>query len=259
MRLPGRFCERLRSLKDERGFLLLGIVTIASIGGILSGVAVQAFSVVARRSREADLIFYLEQYAAAIRRYQEANGGLPTKLEELNAVNATVGLYLRHPYTDPMTRNATLEDWCLIKLSATGRTISSCAMEGGDPTQLGLGSSFQLGEQTSAPNPRHRRNTGGVAGGQGIVGVHSHYGGRAFNILKRGEETYDRWFYTSEDYKKEMTTRAIPGLAQTQGPGLGKGSRQEQQPGGFGSQGRQGRKGRKGGSSFGNSGRRRKR
>ncbi|HHN73804.1 MAG TPA: type II secretion system protein [Acidobacteria bacterium] len=213
-----------RLLADDRGFLLLGLVTVITVGSILASAAVQEWSVILRREREAQLIFVQEQYAAAIMRYQEANGSLPVDLDALNEVHATTGLYLRHPYVDPMTPGATLEDWCLLKLGGAGRVVSSCSASG-DQSQLGLGSSFKLGEQSRAP--RNRPGAGGLAAGQGIVGVHSKSKERAYNILKRDEETYDRWYYTLEDYRKEVAGRAIPGLPQGKGPGLGTG----QQPG----------------------------
>lgn len=216
-------------LRNQRGFLLVGLVTVITVGSILSSAAMQEWSIITRRDNEAQLIFVQEQYAAAIMRYQEANGHLPAKLEDLDEVNATVGLYLRHPYVDPMTPGATLEDWCLLKLGAAGRVVSSCAA-GGQSGELGLGSKFQLGQESRIP--RNRPGAGGIAAGQGIAGVHSKSKERAYNTVKRDAETYDRWYYTVEDYRKEVSGRAIPGLPQGKGPGMGTGNQPgQQQPG----------------------------
>ncbi len=163
-------------------------------------------------------------------RYQEANGALPTELKQLDEVNATVGIYLRQPFTDPMYPGSKLEDWCLLRLNAGGRAVSSCSREGA--SGLGLGSGFTLGQE--AAGPTSRPSAQGLAAGQGIIGVHSKSGESAFNTVKRQEKTYDRWYYTAEDYRKEMGSRSIPGLTQTSGPGMS-----GQQPGQQNQQGQQ--------------------
>jgi type II secretory pathway pseudopilin PulG len=215
--------QRRRRRRNEQGFLLIGTFTTLIVGSILAAVMAQEWSVIERREREKELLFIQEQYAAAIAAFQTDQGRLPTKLEELVEKKGQKNqAFLRKPFVDPMTRDAELEDWCLLQLAATGRVVSSCSKEG-DVDQLGLGSEFQLGEQVN--QPRQQRNLGGnnaAAGQRGIVGVHSKSKERAFNVLKRGEETYDRWYYTFEDYRKEMSAKGIPGMPQGFGPEVGK-------------------------------------
>lgn len=226
----------------ERGFLLVGLVTMLTVMGILSGAVAEEWSVIEQREREQELLFIQEEFAAAILRYQEDQGHVPVKLDDLKQKGQKGQVFLRKLYTDPMARNAKFEDWCLLRLGAAGRVVSSCTKEG-QPGNLGLGGSFKIGEQVSAPRPR-LRGGGRLGAGitKGIVGVHSKSRARAFNTVRRGEETYDRWYYTVEDYRKEMGARAIPGLSQVQGPGLG-----GQQPG------RPGQPGVGGRNPFGNS------
>lgn len=218
--------RRARS-RGERGFLLLGVLTTILLMGIMTGAVMQDWSIIERREREAQLLFVQEQYAAAILEYQKGQGALPTDLEQLKDKGQTGQLYLRKMYTDPMFREAKLEDWCLLRLSAGGQVVSSCAAEGTEEGGLlggfGGADTVQLGEEAPTARPRAQ---GGLAPGQsGIVGVHSKSGEQAYNTAKRGEETYDRWYYTTEDFKKDVGARNIPGMPQRGGPGLGQGNR----------------------------------
>lgn len=224
--------------------LLIAVFSMVAVGGIMSGVAIQEWSVVEKREREAQLLFIQEQFAAAIVNYQADQGALPATLEQLTKKGQKGQMFLRKEYTDPMFREAKLEDWCLLKVGAGNRVVSSCSAEGqeGGANALGLGSGFRMGQESR--NPRARPTPGQAAGapgaigggGVGIVGVASKSTDQAFNTVKRQEETYDQWVYTFEDYKKEMAQRGIPGLNQQQGPGFG------QKPG-------QGRPGQMGGDS----------
>jgi type II secretory pathway pseudopilin PulG len=217
--------QRREGRRGERGFLLLGIVTTIVVGSILSGMAVQEWSVLERRDREKELMFVQEQYAAAILRYQEANGALPTDLEQLEEINTETGAYIRKLYTDPMVPDSKVEDWCLLQLGPSGRVASSCA-RAGQRGELGLGSGsdFRLGGSTrlGRTDPRRQQRQGVPGGpGKGIAGVHSKSTETAYNTVDRDETSYDKWWYTYEDYRKESGAVAIPGLPQGQGPGMG--------------------------------------
>lgn len=210
--------------------LLIALFTMTMIGGIMSGMAIQEWSVVEKREREAQLLFIQEQFASAIMNYQADQGALPATLEQLTKKGQKGQMFLRQKYTDPMVRGSKFEDWCLQKVGAGNKIVSSCSVEGqqGGANALGLESGFRLGQESR--NPRARPTPGQAAagsvgamygGGAGIVGVTSKSTDKAFNIVKRQEETYDQWVYTFEDYKKEMAQRGIPGLNQQTGPGIG--------------------------------------
>jgi uncharacterized membrane protein YgcG len=246
--------------RGERGVLLLGLMTMLVVMSILAGMAVQEWSVVEQREREADLIFIQEQFAAGILAYQQDQGAAPAELEQLTRKGQKGQVFLRKKWTDPMIRGSKFEDWCLLKVGAAGRVVSSCSSEGGgeagaenQPGELGLGagSEFRAGQQETTANPR-RQPQGVAPGGIGIVGVHSKSGKKAFNTVKRGEDTYNKWEYTIEDYRKEIGARMIPGLPTGQGPGGGQGQQQpgQSRPGG----GFSGGSGGTGGSSSGTTG-----
>ncbi len=262
----------------ERGFLLLGVFTTILIVGILSGIVIQDWSIVEKREREAQLLFVQEQYAAAIIAYQKGQGALPTELQQLTKKGQKGELYLRRPYTDPMFRNAKLEDWCLLKLAGTGQVASSCSAEGaadqaGDALNSGLSAGFgegdgggagfgtkggksgastgskfdsagkfgtannpssfgnlgQIGQESAGPG-RQRNIPGLQPGTSGIVGVHSKSHDQAYNTVKRTDETYDKWYYTSEDYKKDVSVRNIPGMPPRATPGIGTNKTNQQNP-----------------------------
>jgi hypothetical protein len=225
--------------------LLAGLMTMLVVMSILAGMAIQEWSVVEQREREADLMFIQEQFAAGILVYQQDQGAAPAELEQLTRKGQKGQVFLRKKWTDPMIRGSKFEDWCLLKIGAAGRVVSTCSTEGGgeagaenQPGELGLGSSagFRVGEQSTAANPR-RQPQGVAPGGVGIVGVHSKSGKKAFNTVKRGEDTYNKWEYTIEDYRKDVAAHMIPGLPGGQGPGgqgpggQGTGGGQGQQPG----------------------------
>ncbi|MBP7146722.1 MAG: hypothetical protein KBD01_04195 [Acidobacteria bacterium] len=214
--------------RGQGGFLLVGLFTILVVGGILSGIGVQEWSIIEKREREAQLIFVQEQWAAAIVNYQKDQGGLPAELEQLTKKGQKGQVFIRKAYTDPMFRKSKLEDWCLLKIGQSNMVVSSCSEADEDRGQLGLGTagSFQIGEE--APTATSRRTPGVAPGGVGIVGVHSKSSDRAYNIVKREEENYNRWYYTFEDYQKEQSARNIPGLQQGKRPvGIGPGGQEE--------------------------------
>ncbi|RMG49170.1 MAG: type II secretion system protein [Acidobacteria bacterium] len=215
---------RARPRRKQDGFLLLGIVTMLSIFGIMSGMAVQEWSVIERREREAELLFIQEQYAAAILFYQQEQGKYPVSLEDLDR-EGQHGRFIRKLYTDPITHSKSIEDWCLLKIGPAGRVVSSCSA--GDALGgIGLGSSFKPGRETAVtPGNRNQALIGG------IVGVHSRSSEQAFNTAARGESTYDKWYYTTQDYQRDVSARAIPGLPSGQKPGVGRGPQRPGQPG----------------------------
>ncbi len=243
--------------RRDRGFLLVGLLTAILVMGILSGVAIQDWSIVEKREKEAELLFIQEQYAAAILAYQKGQGALPTQLDQLTKKGQSNQMYLRRPFVDPMTRGAKLSDWCLWMVGGGNQVVDSCAAEGEggtgagapgtatdttpDATTRGGGSRDASGgssgfgrsswpsgtgpgvTQGQGPGPAAPTPAPGSAGAGGIggaafgaiIGVHSKSTEKAYNTVKRGEETYNRWKYTTTDYQAEQKARAIPGLPTT--------------------------------------------
>jgi type II secretory pathway pseudopilin PulG len=212
------------------------VLTAVLVLGILSGVAIQDWTVIEKREKEAQLLFLQEQYAAAILSYQRGQGALPTTLEQLTKKGQTGQVYLRRPWVDPMTRNAKLTDWCLWQVGPGGQVASSCAVAQ-DQTGNSVGAELtetddiqskltpkdanptatgRRGPAQAAQNPQLQQPAGLLSGAVvgAIVGVHSKSDGRAYNTAKRGEEKYNLWRYTIEDYKNEMAARSVPGMPQ---------------------------------------------
>ena len=241
--------------RGERGILLLGILVGLLVLGILSGVAVQRWSVVMRRDREAELLFVQEQYAAAIYAYQKAQGALPTELKQLAQKGQNGEVFLRRLYVDPLTPKAKLEDWCLLQMGAGGTVVSSCAAAAGTAGTQGTGK--DQGKKSSGDSASGRSSTSGSTSGFGtstggfgtstgafgdatqsggiqlpgaagapgtgavgaaIIGVASKCKDQSYNTVRRNERTYDRWFYTVDDYQKELASKSIPGLPAKTGP-----------------------------------------
>jgi type II secretory pathway pseudopilin PulG len=209
-----------RRRRKPNGYILLGMYTMIMVMAIMTGAGMREWSILEKREREAQLIFIQEQYAAAALRYQTKQGALPPDLDVLTKALGDGSYALRKAYTDPITRAKSLADWCLLRVGGAGRIVSSCSAEGQVDNNLGLGTSqgFKPGEE--AQPIRADRQTPGVApGGVGVVGVHSKSSDRAYNTMKREEETYDRWYYTIEEFKNEISLRVIPGLSQQGQPG----------------------------------------
>ncbi len=83
---------------DTRGFAMAGLLVAIGVMSVLLSVLVPAWSLLAKRERETELIFRGEQYARAIELYQRQYvGAYPTDLETLVDQR-----FLRRPYRDPM-------------------------------------------------------------------------------------------------------------------------------------------------------------
>ncbi len=104
----------------ERGAVLLVIMIGVVIMMILMGSAVQAWSTIYQREREAEFIFRGQQYARAIQRFQKDTGALPTTLQQLYEPGPKGNSrFLRKKWKDPLTGG----DWVLLWLAPDGATL----------------------------------------------------------------------------------------------------------------------------------------
>ena len=91
--------EGSRRLCAERGYAMAGLLVAIGVMGILMSVALPSWRVLAKREKEAELLFRGGQYVRAIDLYQRRfPGAYPTDLEAL-----VEGRFLRRLYLDPMT------------------------------------------------------------------------------------------------------------------------------------------------------------
>jgi type II secretory pathway pseudopilin PulG len=103
------------------GFTYVGILLAVAILSISLAAAGTAWSTVAQRDREAELLFIGEAYRAAIEHYFRQGGQLPHELEQLvqDDRTPTVRRYLRRLYPDPITGEL---DWEIIRTPDGGIT-----------------------------------------------------------------------------------------------------------------------------------------
>ncbi|MCZ6599217.1 MAG: hypothetical protein O7A07_00070 [Acidobacteria bacterium] len=127
--------------KGERGAVILVLMVGVIIMMILMGKAVQSWSVVSQREREAEFLSRSRQIVYAIQRYQDDNGSLPTKMEQLLEPGPKGNSrYMRHPWKDPLTGG----DWVLLWMAPDG---SSLFRSDGKPSSTGsFRTTAQLGK-----------------------------------------------------------------------------------------------------------------
>lgn len=140
---PGR-PALTRSLRGESGAVILVLMVGVIIMMILMGKAVQSWSVVSQREREAEFLSRSRQIVLAIKRYQEDHGALPTKMEQLMEPGPKGNSrYVRHPWNDPLTGG----DWVLLWMAPDG---ASLFRSDGKPSSTGsFRTTAQLGKNVS--------------------------------------------------------------------------------------------------------------
>jgi type II secretory pathway pseudopilin PulG len=145
-------------VSPESGYTMVMFFIILAVMAIMMGAAVQLASFSMQREKEAELIFRGQQYAEAIRQFQQKFGRLPVTLKEIWEADPKV---IRRPFKDPILDT---EDWGLIFVGQDGKPIS--------PSQ-------PTGLATPTPTPTPRRGEGTPLGGIGtqqqgpITGVFS--------------------------------------------------------------------------------------
>ena len=87
--------------RASRGYAMAGLLVTIGVMGILASILLPVWNQVAKREREAELIFRGEQYARAVELYQRRYvGAYPPDLETLVEQR-----FLRRMYADPMTED----------------------------------------------------------------------------------------------------------------------------------------------------------
>lgn len=163
--------------------LLVGL----GIMSVMLTVAMPVWSQMARREREAELVFRGEQYKRALELFQRRNGPgvTPPSVEAL-----VEGRFLRREFKDPITG----DDFRLLRQGMASETPAgnSQSGQGGTPGQNGRG---------STPVPTGRGGLGpsgssspGFASG-GIVGVASTSTQESL-LIYNGRTRYNEWDFT---------------------------------------------------------------
>ncbi len=197
--------------------LMVGLVAALAIFAIVSAEAFQVWEDVKRRDDEAEMMSRARQIVRALRRFQQDQGRLPTKLEELLEPGSR-GQYFVRPsaLVDPLVRDG---QWGLLYLAPGGGIY--------DPGAPGAEGQLEIGGQAGAPP------VGGIGGGRAqraqevqglpIAGVKSRATEKPFRVYK-GQRDYSLWQFTIFDLETRAgvpgQVPAPPGGQQGGAPGL---------------------------------------
>ena len=164
------------------GYVLLGVLIGVTILGIGLSAAVELWSQVLQRDREAELVFRGEATVRAIERFQrDRPGTLPETLEEL-----VEGRYLRRAWRDPMTG----EPFRLLRAEDAVRPVPGTAASA-PPNPAGPDGPPSAGP-TATAGGREAGGDGDEREARGIVGVASTSSELGFRTYQ-GARRYRDW------------------------------------------------------------------
>jgi type II secretory pathway pseudopilin PulG len=182
----------------DDGYAMAGLLVALGVLAVVMSAASPVWQTAARREREAELIFRGEQYARAIRLFQQKYANtLPPNLDVL--INEH---FLRKKYLDPITRG---EFQLLGSAQAAGATATTT-------TTPGRGQSASASLDTRATPDGLARQTGGIPGGGsaasnsqgrgassgtvggGIMGVTSRSSEKSLRLYN-GRGAYNEWAF----------------------------------------------------------------
>jgi hypothetical protein len=239
-----------RSGLDDGGYILVALLISMAIAAVWLTAALPSWRQQVMREREAELIFRGEQYARAIRLYQQQMGGtLPSTLDDLVSQHT-----LRHKWKDPITDDEFLPKVGCLQLgpgrggSPAGGGLTpggSAAPRGGNPAGRSVAGGGQVAPpirggsppgMVQPPTQRGGQIPGGMgqAGAGGICGVQSK--SKATSIkMYNGQQEYDLWQFDTTTaallFQRSLVRLGGAGsVGQTGVPGAGVGGR----PGGPG-------------------------
>src|SRR5687767_13177860 len=93
--------QTARAAHGERGYAMVALLVMMAVMAVAMTVALPAWSTMARREKEAELVFRGEQYARAIALFQRRYAGaFPPNIDVL--VNER---FLRKKFKDPITND----------------------------------------------------------------------------------------------------------------------------------------------------------
>jgi type II secretory pathway pseudopilin PulG len=204
--------------RSDRGIAMIALLVAMSVMAVMLSVALPVYSTVARREREAELVFRGQQYARAVALFQRKNGNaLPPSLDIL--LNDR---YLRKQYKDPITRG----DFTLVGPGSPELAEATNAPPGGQqqqgrggppivqPQQQSGRGGLQQQQQQSGRGFQNPMNAGQAPGGiLGVVSKSTQTSLRLYN----GRDKYNQWVFIPT----QMSTAA--GVGGTGGPAGGPG------------------------------------
>ena len=181
---------RVSRFSDESGYLMVALLVAMTVMAIMMTAAMPAWHTLARREKEAELVFRGEQYARALMLYQRRFANQPAP-----SVDALVtGRYLRKKYKDPITN----DDFQLLGGGATmpgqtsGQVPAQRAQSAIQEAQAALKQAQALRQAASQGGRGGVPIGGGVV--SGIVGVTSKSEEKSLRLYN-GRDTYNQWIF----------------------------------------------------------------
>jgi|WetSurMetagenome_2_1015567.scaffolds.fasta_scaffold60072_3 hypothetical protein len=218
--------SRANSLGRESGVIFIWILVSFFVMAVLLIAGVQPASIMAKREKEAELVFRGEEYVEAIRSFQQEHGGAyPTKLKQLLEQGPKKHRYIRRLYKNPFDVEG---KWILLGPGTTvvskddkGNTVyKSSGAPTGLPTNPATppstppavpGQQGGVGGQKPAAGGTSGQTNPGTPGmpkmgqvlpfriggqeGQPILGVYCKLHEKAFQDFL-GNSYYDEWFFS---------------------------------------------------------------
>lgn len=228
----------------QRGYAMVALLVAMAVMAVTLSVALPVFKTVARREREAELVFRGEQYARAIGMFQRKYGNaLPPNVEVL--LNER---FLRKAYTDPITGEA-------FKILGPGspelaEALAAAPAASGRGAGNGPGENEPVGRETpgaTMSTPLGRRGgfaplgleSAGARAPGGILAVTSSSPDESLRLYN-GKGHYNEWFFMALQASvtagaPEGSQAPVPGL---RGRGAGPSGPGQGQAGAFGRRGR---------------------
>lgn len=201
-------------LKPADGYAMAALLVGLSVMSVLMGMALPVWSHMAKREKEAELIWRGEQYARAVGLFQRKYANtFPPTLDVLVEQR-----FLRKKYKDPVTN----DDFQLIPAQGGAATPGVIVGPGGNPVPLATPSAmnpagganpaggFGGGTSTTQPTAPGRGSTGTAVGSNvnlGISGVVSKSKDSSIKIYN-GRQKYNEWAFV---YLQTAQAIGVPG------------------------------------------------
>lgn len=191
--------------RKQRGALIVALMAGIAIMMILSTVAVQTWSDVARRDKEAEMIFRAQDIVRALKRFQLDKGKLPTELKELTEPGQKGQYFIRRLWKDPLVKGG---QWQLLYAGPAGGLFDPSAPElAPAPPTGGLGQTGLTGQTPAPPGgstagtfPPIGKTGDGSAETTGlpIAGVKTKCTDHPFRVYKE-KSAYKEWVFSIFD------------------------------------------------------------
>jgi type II secretory pathway pseudopilin PulG len=181
----------------QEGFTLAALLVVLTIIAIVVAYTVPAqWSLVMKRDRDRQTIFYMKQYARAIMEWQTKHANTsPVSLDQIQEARKPRLIRGVKKWACPLTGSD--EDWILVPPTALMPDGGGIPVPPGQPPPPpGMqGQTMKLNKELSP------KDYVGV-----FVAVRPNASGKSFITLK-GAEDYSEWVYTVDDLRAEIAAR----------------------------------------------------